>query len=224
MVSAVLASTKKLGQWTLPLFLTPQNKYKMALVCTVIVSLVYLVPNHLPIYEPATLRFSWIDHAVPFVPNTFWIYMSEFLMYIVAYTLAKDLRNANQFIYAFIGLFSICSVIFLFFPTTFPRQDYPLPESLNTFTYKSFYFFRLLDRPTNCLPSLHVASTYLTSFIFLNEQKEKFKYFFIWATLIAISTLTTKQHYFIDVVAGFFTAIVIYFIFYRLVPYRSKPH
>jgi membrane-associated phospholipid phosphatase len=34
--------------------------------------------------------------------------------------------------------------------------------------------------------------------------------FFIWSTLIALSTLTTKQHYVADIVSGLLLAVVFY--------------
>jgi membrane-associated phospholipid phosphatase len=68
---------------------------------------------------------------------------------------------------------------------------------------------------------LHVSSCYLSSFVFLDEQRKKFPFFFAWATLVGVSTLTTKQHYIIDVVAGFALAVVSYWIVHRYLRYKD---
>ncbi len=220
MASTIQIITNKLSQWALPLFLTQKNKYQTFLLWALMVNGFYLIPNHFPIYEPVYLEFSFIDHWIPFIPNTFWVYTSEFIMYFTAYIMAKDMENTNKFLYAFMGLFIITAIIFMIWPTVFPRDLYPLTKDINPITYFAFTWLRIFDAPTSCVPSLHVASTYLTSFIFLGEQKKKFKYFFIWATLIGLSTMTTKQHYFVDVISGLCLSIFIYWVFFKLMPYR----
>jgi membrane-associated phospholipid phosphatase len=67
-----------------------------------------------------------------------------------------------------------------------------------------------------------VSTAFLTSFVFLEEQKEKFPYFFLWAVIISFSTLSTKQHYFWDVLGGFVVALLSYGVFYRYASYHEK--
>jgi membrane-associated phospholipid phosphatase len=118
-------------------------------------------------------------------------------------------------------IFSV--TIFFLWPTTYPRELFPLPATLDPYTYHVFHNLRDVDAASNCFPSLHVSSCYLSSFMYLDEQREKFPIFFAWATAIAMSTLTTKQHYISDVVAGFSSAVLMYVIFHRLARYRARP-
>ncbi|MBI4042683.1 MAG: phosphatase PAP2 family protein, partial [Deltaproteobacteria bacterium] len=76
--------------------------------------------------------------------------------------------------------------------------------------------------PTNCCPSLHVATVYICCLPYLYEQKGKFICLFLWASAIAISTLTTKQHYFIDIVAGLGMAVLMHFIFFWFFRIRAR--
>ena len=68
---------------------------------------------------------------------------------------------------------------------------------------------------------MHVACCYLTALSFAprEESRGAFWFYFIWATLVAISTLPTKQHYVADVVSGATLAVVGYWFFFRTVRY-----
>ncbi|MCM2322222.1 MAG: phosphatase PAP2 family protein, partial [Oligoflexia bacterium] len=57
----------------------------------------------------------------------------------------------------------------------------------------------------------------------LTEQRKKFPFFFLWATSIAVTTLTTKQHYIIDVVTGFLMSVIVYWFFHTFVTLRAAP-
>jgi membrane-associated phospholipid phosphatase len=205
---------------TLPLFLTRENKYSVGATMFCLASLLYLTSNHLQFFVPQLLPLSWVDQAAPFLPNTVFIYTSEYVFFITVYLTCRDMVNLNKYLYSFLALQTISVIIFWVWPTTYPRERFPLPADLNAVTYYIFSALRVADTPANCCPSLHVSSVFLSSFIFLDEQKRKFPFFFIWGALIAASTLTTKQHYLVDVVTGFFMAVFVYWVFHKLMIYR----
>lgn len=207
-------------RFALPIFLTEKNKYPMGILFAVIATVLYMTTNHFHLFEPKLLPMWGIDLVVPFIPETVWIYTSEYYLFVFVYVLSKDLVNTNKYLYSFLGLQFVSVMIFTFWPTTFPRDLYPLPEDLDPFTQFLFTQLRLADSPASCAPSLHVSSCYLSSFIFLDEQRKKFPIFFLWATAVAITTLTTKQHYLLDVILGFLMAVIFYRIFHRYIPYR----
>jgi hypothetical protein len=208
--------------WALPLFLTERWKYLAGALMFVFAAILYLASNHLHFYPPQMLPMSWIDHAVPFLPNTVWIYVSEYVFFITVYVTCRDMVNLNRYLYSFVVLQIVSCLIFWAWPTTYPRDQFPLPADLNGLTYALFSSLRNADTPANCCPSLHVSSVYLSSFIFLDDQRKKFPYFFGWGTAIAITTLTTKQHYLVDVITGLMMATLFYWAFHRWIPYRPR--
>jgi membrane-associated phospholipid phosphatase len=183
-------------------------------------TVIYLLSNHFPITPPRLLPMGPIDRWVPLLPNSVWIYISEWLFFFVTYVTARDLKNVNMYIYSFISLQIVSGIIFVMWPTTYPRDAFPLPDDLNALTYYAFSGLRNIDTPGNCCPSLHVSSVLLASFIYLDEQRKKFPFFFLWAIAIALSTLTTKQHYVVDLITGFLLAIICYWVFHRYSGYR----
>ena len=206
----------------LPIFLTQTNKYLFSLLWVVIGFGLYEISNHYPIFTPQMLPMTTWDKMIPFWPHTVWVYTSEMFLFFSVYILSKDLVNANKYLYSFLALQIVSVSIFLIWPTTYPRELYPLPIDLDPWTNHIFSNLRGVDAPSNCLPSLHVSSCYLSAFVYLDEQKKKFPFFFLWATAIALSTLTTKQHYIVDVVAGFLIALTMYLIFHRCVKYQNQ--
>lgn len=205
--------------FTLPIFLTWGNRWIVGGIWTVIAVFLYLSTNHYPIFTPRLLPMTSLDEAIPFIPQTIFIYLSEYPLFISVYLLAKELRNLNKYLYSFLFLQVVSVTIFLLFPTTYPRDLFPLPDTLDRFSHYAFSSLRETDTPNSCLPSLHVSSCYLSAFVFLDEQKKKFWTFFIWATLVGVSTLTTKQHYIIDVIAGLGMAMIAYWLFHKRVNY-----
>jgi membrane-associated phospholipid phosphatase len=215
------ASTSAAFGRALPLFLTREKKYPVGWAMFAFAAGVYLIVNHFHFTPPQELPRSWIDLAVPFLPNSFWIYLSEYLFFTAIYMTSSDMTNLNKFVYSFVVLQITSCLIFWFWPTTYPRALFPLPDDLNTLTRYAFSSLRTTDTPASCCPSLHVSSCYLSTFLYIDEQRKYFPLFFIWATAIAISTLTTKQHYLVDVIAGFFMAVAHYWVFHRWMQYRK---
>ena len=208
--------------WSLPLFLNRRNKYPIGAACGVFAAMIYLITNHNPLSEPILLPMSWLDRTIPFLPHSVWIYVSEYIFFVAVYVMSEDLDNTNKYLYSFVALQLVSVAIFIVWPTTFPRGMYPLSPDLDWPTLTVFTQLRTADTPANCAPSLHVSSVILSSFIFLDEKGRRFPFFFAWATLISISTLTTKQHYVVDVMTGFLLAVCMYWFFHRIMTYRRK--
>jgi membrane-associated phospholipid phosphatase len=161
------------------------------------------------------------DQAIPFVPQTVWVYVSEYIYFIVIYALCRETLNMNRYVYAVLAIQFVSVAIFWAWPTTYPRHLFPLPDTLDPLTHQLFTSLREGDSPNNCAPSLHVSSVLLCAFLFFNEQREKLWFFLTWGTLISLSTLTTKQHYIVDVVSGLMMAILFHWIFYRRMAYHE---
>ncbi len=129
----------------------------------------------------------------------------------------KSAANISRTLYS-MGLASLVSFcVFLLYPTTLPRPSIEL-EGLTAQAYQILYS---IDTDSNCFPSLHVALACLIAFGIAEERARFRAYTSIWAGLISLSTMTTKQHYFVDVIAGVCLAIVCRAVAKRLISDRA---
>ena len=200
----------------LPLLVHKDNKFIPGLLLFAATALLYLTVNHFHIFKPRLLPLTPIDVAVPFVPETVWLYVSEYFYFGIIYYRYRDIENLNRFIYAFFSLLIACVLIFWLWPTTISRPLFSAPANLDQATRVVLTLLWLVDTPANCFPSFHVGSVYLSCFLLYNERHPKSLIFLIWATVISLSTLTLKQHYFADIVSGFALAVILYFVFRRV--------
>jgi membrane-associated phospholipid phosphatase len=79
------------------------------------------------------------------------------------------------------------------------------------------------DPPYNCFPSLHVAHSVLSALVCYRVHRRVGVLAIGCASLIALSTLFTKQHYVLDVVAGAFMGCVAHAIFFRRISRMRVP-
>ena len=198
----------------LPLILTKKNKWAVAWATFIACYAAYYFTNHHPIFQEHLLPMTWVDEHTPFIPYTVFIYMSEYLYFVFIYMLMDNHDNTNKYLYSYLFLQYFSCAIFLFYPTTYPRVNYPVPTDLPQIVQDSWVWLRSQDAAGNCFPSLHVSSVYIAALSFKAENKPKlFWMFCIWSTLISLSTLTTKQHYVYDIVAGMALSVVFYYAF-----------
>ena len=207
----------------LPLFLDRTNKYPVGIAMFAFTILIYLTSNHFHLTPPQLLPMTALDLATPYIPMSFWMYISEIPFFIAMYITMSPNARMNKFIYAFTTLQILSIAIFLYWPTTYPRMQFPTPDrsQLDAGTYWLMTILRIADTPANCFPSLHVSSTFLCAFAFLEDQRRYFPFFFSWAFLITLSTMTTKQHYAVDAIGGVAMAYAVYWFFHRVVNYRQ---
>lgn len=154
------------------------------------------------------LPMTAIDEAIPFVPWTIWIYGTATWACFLAWAIVPSRLEARR-LWASIALAAIgCCTIFILFPTTYPRSAFPTPDD-GTATALELADLRAADTAANCLPSLHVALAAVMALCGLSFRFERpmvrraiALLCIAWGTAVAISTLTVKQHYLVDVPSG----------------------
>ena len=183
--------------------LIPQEKkWLVAAAGYVAFCVLYLLTGNYYLRTPMMLTPLMIDEKTPFLAWTVWIYNSQFFFLAISIYLMRKPKNLSRTLYAMalVSLFSFC--IFAIFPTTLPR-NYVTGTGLTAKAFQSLY---MIDSSSNCFPSLHVALAWLAALGVWQERRSFGVVICLWAILITISTMTTKQHYFIDVLAGLFLA------------------
>ena len=191
--------------------LTHHNKKVLFLVMAGIFMALYTLSGAISYQNGVVLKMSEWEVNIPFMTWTIWIYIVLYPAYLIWSLFSyKNLEYMNKTFYGFIMLTVISCTIFVIYPVIYPREFFP-----NDFTTTLFKLMREADKPSNCLPSLHVGICYLFAFGFIYESKIKFVISLLISTTIAVSTLTTKQHYIYDIILGFFLAAIIHLVLDR---------
>ena len=170
----------------------------------------YIYPNLHPLTQPRQLRLFLVDRTAPFLTWTFLVYLSEYLLVIVTMTVLKGWDEFNSWARMNFGALFVCGVFFLIYPTTYPRPVYP--EEKNAVVAFAMNLVANADTANNCFPSLHVAITTITAWVFRSYGRRWFLLFALWGLAILISTLTTKQHYFIDILGGLCVTVMVVYL------------
>lgn len=179
-----------------------EKKWFVAAAGYVVFCALYLLTGNYHLRTPTMLTPSVIDEKTPFLVWTVWIYNSQFFFLVIGIYLVREPQNLSRTLYAMalVSVFSFC--IFAIFPTTLPR-GYATGTGITAKAFRSLY---TIDSSSNCFPSLHVSLAWLAALGVWQERRRPAILICLWATLITVSTMTTKQHYFIDVLAGLFLA------------------
>lgn len=177
-------------------------KYKLSCFSLFMIAhtIFYTYSNLYPWFQPLFLPLLALDYRVPLIPWTFLIYVSDYVLFVLIICLHKDKQQFNSMVRMCFVILVVCGMFFIIYPTTYPRPPYP--KSGNFLVSSIMHIIGSADTPHNCLPSLHVCLTGVAVWSIRAFGWRKFLPFWIWAVAIFISTLTTKQHYFVDVVGG----------------------
>jgi membrane-associated phospholipid phosphatase len=164
------------------------------------IGIFYQMPLQLRIFEPHYLEATAIDRAIPFVEWTVWFYCSYYIFLFLPFAVCKDDIRPARALYSLMAAAMIACLIFVLWPTRAVDQvvSYDGPTGL------LWNLLQAVDRPGNYFPSLHVANACIVARA-LTREGGRWRWIApLWAFAIIVSTVTTKQHFFIDVPAGIF--------------------
>ena len=184
---------------------SPAYKWALGLGMALLQSAAYFGIGHAHLARSTELLRTAIDDAIPFWPWTAWCYLpfyaAIFVMAIVGFR-----RRAlfNRALIAVVGVLMVGAMGHLFIGAEYPRPIIypPYPDISSAFLAAVQH----IDPPGNVFPSLHVAHTSLLSLLLVRDRPILGRVALVMATLLAVSTLTTKQHFLADVIAGYLLA------------------
>lgn len=154
-----------------------------------------------------------LESRIPLLPLTVLIYWGCYLFWIVNYAIGCRREKEEAFCLMGADLLAkvVCLICFLLFPTTNVRpviEGHSLCEEWMRLLYQ-------VDAADNLFPSIHCLTSQFCV-IAVRGNKKIPKWYRVLSVLIAISifvsTLTTKQHVIVDVIAGVLLAEGCYFL------------
>jgi membrane-associated phospholipid phosphatase len=155
-----------------------------------------------PLRPPVLMPLTAIDRGVPFQPAALPLYLSLWLYVSLAPGLAATAAQFKAWCVAAVSLAATGLGLFYLFPTAVP------PATETWAADSAFAFLKQADASGNACPSLHVAFAVFTAGVFARHLRELRAgaaargLNWVWCAGIAYSTLATRQHVWLDVVAG----------------------
>jgi membrane-associated phospholipid phosphatase len=155
------------------------------------------------------------DALIPFYPKFFYIYLSTYIFGVLPFFLVSNTQLFLWIMFGYIMITVIGSTVHIVYPSEVKRME---NLDQNEFTGKVMCWFQQLCRPYDNFPSTHVAfSVLVCRTCFISNGPIIGWMCVVWAFLIAISTLVTKQHYLLDVVSGWLLGLVVVLMIYLII-------
>jgi membrane-associated phospholipid phosphatase len=155
-----------------------------------------------PQFEVTTMPLTALDGFVVFRPEALFLYASLWVYVSLVPALLKDFRELLIYGVATLLLSAIGLGIFLAWPTAVPHFEMDLARN------PSLALIKGVDLTGNACPSLHVAFAVFSG-IWMDRLLREIGFGrfvlalnWLWCVGIVYSTLATRQHVVLDVVAG----------------------
>jgi len=182
----------------------------------------YYLANLINSQRPSVLFCDFwtiIDSWIPYLGWT-WVfyYFGDIYITLWAAVIVWKLPDMKfrRVIYAYCGMIITGALLQIIFP-----GKAPWPKDL--IGPQQFMHNLISMRPYACVPSMHVALTVLPACILLSESKSLWIKVFstLIAILITVSTLTLKEHFFLDAVTGLLLGLV-FFGVWQFSPWKRR--
>ena len=161
-----------------------------------------------------------LDRVVLLQPTWCLVYGSLYVFVVLPLLVVRQEEQIFRTVLAYLMVWIVAYVCFLVYPTIAPRPANVIGEGFFAWGLRFLYS---ADPPYNCFPSLHVAHSFVSALTCYRVNRGVGIAAVLWASLIGVSTLYTKQHYIVDVFAGIFLAYVAYVMFLRSYPREAVP-
>jgi len=183
----------------------PRYLYLKSIGTTLFISLFFGAYFYLlkgPAYPTTVMPFTLLDRLIGFQPLALPMYLSLWVYVSLPPALLATRRELYGYGLAMAGTCLAGLIVFYLWPTAVPAANIDWAQ------YPDVEFLKNMDASGNACPSLHVA-TAVFSGIWLNHLLRRFGaplwilvFNGVWCIGIIYSTLATRQHVAMDVLAG----------------------
>ncbi len=132
-----------------------------------------------------------LDSAIPFLPWTIFIYLSFYVLLLTAAALSSP-DDYGRIQKSVLAANLLCYGGFILLPAHYPR---PLPQEAGALEGIFTWLFSN-DAPGNTFPSIHAAASLCVGF---GLKRWPWR---LWGAAVAVSILTVKQHFILDLFGG----------------------
>jgi membrane-associated phospholipid phosphatase len=183
-------------------------------------------------FQPS-IEFSKHFNSLFFSELFYFGYFCYYLLPLVVFgILYKFLpQKIEEFGFILISSFLLYYFIFIIIPAEGPQFYFTFPdnyiEAQGIFGNAIKLIQKNGEAPTAAFPSSHVGISWIVIFWLYQNFRKSVKYFLPFVILLMFSTVYIKAHYFVDVVAGFLTAPIVFFLtfkFYKFLNQKLNVH
>jgi membrane-associated phospholipid phosphatase len=162
----------------------------------------YLYLLKAPVYPTTVMPYTLLDHLIGFQPRALPLYISLWVYVSLPPALLSTRRELYGYAMAMAATCMTGLIIFYFWPTAVPAANIDWSQD------PAVDFLKNMDASGNACPSLHVT-TAIFSAIWLHHLLQRFgaplrilTLNWMWCIGIIYSTMATRQHVAVDVLAG----------------------
>ncbi len=143
----------------------------------------------------------WFEKDIPFVPSAIIGYSFVFVLVAIMFLVIDNMPDFWDMCVRFLSMTLLCFAIFLIFPV---RMDLrPEVTMTSDWITEAVCFYFWIDHPYNLFPSMHLSASFFSAFYCMRKGRIIGWITMIMATIVGVSVVLLKQHYIMDIVAGF---------------------
>ncbi|MEI6291179.1 MAG: phosphatase PAP2 family protein [Chloroflexota bacterium] len=168
----------------------------------------FIVNRRQAIADEHMVMGSDYDRAIPYIPLFALVYFSTYIFVIQPFFVISNPRQFNVMVISFAVISLLYSTFHAIVPSKVERIENVKQDGISG---RMLDVFQGICQPYGNFPSLHVGLSVpvvMANYLVFGLKGGLIALF--CAILIAVSTLFTKQHYIMDVLAGFMGGLLIY--------------
>jgi membrane-associated phospholipid phosphatase len=150
------------------------------------------------------VAMTW-ERQIPYIPAAVLGYMSMYPLFALAPFVLKTVGELRQFAKALALLIAVAGAVFVFLPAELAYDPLPAPGIWRPLVD----FADALNLRYNLAPSLHVGFSVACAAAYApNVVRWQAAMLWLWALVVAVSTLLFHEHHVVDVVSGWVLALL----------------